>query len=304
MNSQAPTRHLLLAVDGSDHANAAAQFVRDLPLPRDCQISIISILIPRNAQHYDLLKNVLEQTQALLQQKLSNEILTELLTGYPAEEIATYAETHHPDLIVMGARGLRSTLGILLGGVAQNVVEYACCPVLVIRAPYAGLHRVLLTTDGSDNSAYALQYLKNCPLPEQVSKQVIHVIPPEITPEVFGASWQMNMELTTPILTEQMQTQLLQNAIEEEENGQKLLEETIAKLKDLGVTATGSLRRGDAATEILDYAKENNIDLIIVGSRGLSTFRGWLLGSVSRKLVHYANCSVLIVKKPPERKSP
>jgi nucleotide-binding universal stress UspA family protein len=303
MNPPKSPRHLLLAVDGSEHAKAATQFIRDLPLPQDCQIRIISVLIPRNAQHYSLLKTVLERTQAVLQEKLTNKIELELLTGYPAEEIATYADNYHPDLIVLGARGLRSTLGILLGGVAQNVVEYASCPVLVVRAPYLGLRRVLLATDGSENSENAIHYLKDCPLPDEVSKQVIHVIPPEISPDAFGASWQMNMELTAPILTEQMQTQLQENAIAEEESGQDLLNKTIAKLKNLGVTATGCLRRGDAATEILDYANENNIDLIIVGSRGLSTFRGWLLGSVSRKLVHYANCSVLIVKKPAERRS-
>ena len=56
------------------------------------------------------------------------------------------------------------------------------------------------------------------------------------------------------------------------------------------------LVRGDAATEIIDYAKERKVDLIVAGSRGLSQVRGWLLGSVSRKLVHYAPCSVLIVK--------
>jgi len=54
--------------------------------------------------------------------------------------------------------------------------------------------------------------------------------------------------------------------------------------------------RGDAATEILAYAKENRVDLIVCGSRGLSEITGWLLGSVSRKLVHYAGYSVLIVK--------
>ena len=45
---------------------------------------------------------------------------------------------------------------------------------------------------------------------------------------------------------------------------------------------------------------EKNIDLVVVGSRGLSQVGGWLLGSVSRKLVHYAGCSVLIVKGMPD----
>jgi nucleotide-binding universal stress UspA family protein len=298
MNNQISPRHLLLAVDGSEHANAATHLVQDLPLPQDCQISIISVIIPRNVQQHVILSQVLEQTKVLLQHSHPNQIQTHLLTGYPAEQIVAFAEENQPELIVMGARGLRSTLGILLGGVAQNVVEYAGCPVLVVRAPYEGLRRVLFATDGSDNSQYAMQYLQNCPLPADVSKYVIHVLPPEITAETFSISWQISPGMDPPILTEQMQEQILQNAKEEEKMGKSLLEETSAQLESLGFTATSVLRRGDAATEIIDYVREEKIDLIIVGSRGLSTFRSWLLGSVSRKLVHYADCSVLIVKKP------
>jgi len=56
--------------------------------------------------------------------------------------------------------------------------------------------------------------------------------------------------------------------------------------------------RGDAATEIIDYVKANQIDLIVAGSRGLSQIKSLWMGSVSRKLVHYSACSVLIVKGP------
>lgn len=297
METPTRIRQLLLAVDGSEHANAATRLVRDLPLPTDCQINIISVLIPRNAQHHDILEEVLRKSKAMLQERHPNQIQTKLLTGYPAEQIVAYADEHHPDLIVMGARGLRSALGILLGGVAQHVSEYACSPVMVVRAPYTGLRRVLLAIDGSENSQLALEYLQNCPLPEHTSKRVIHVIPPEITPDAFSASWQLNMELTAPIVTEQMQEQLSNKAREEAEFGEALIDKTLEELESQDITATGILRRGDAAGEIIDYAREEQIDLIIVGSRGLSAFRGWLLGSVSRKLVHYANCSVMVVKK-------
>ena len=53
---------------------------------------------------------------------------------------------------------------------------------------------------------------------------------------------------------------------------------------------------GETRLRSLDYAREHAIDCIVAGSRGLSRIQGWLLGSVSRKLVHYAECSVLIIK--------
>lgn len=78
--------------------------------------------------------------------------------------------------------------------------------------------------------------------------------------------------------------------------GERVLKQAQAVLEAAGYFADTQLIRGDAATEIIQYARNNAVDLIACGSRGLSPVTSWLLGSVSRKLVHYANCSVLIVK--------
>ena len=84
--------------------------------------------------------------------------------------------------------------------------------------------------------------------------------------------------------------------VEEERIGEALLETTARSLDERGWKVATKLLRGDAATEILSHIQERDIDLVVAGSRGLSELRGWLLGSVSRKLIHYADCSVLIVK--------
>jgi nucleotide-binding universal stress UspA family protein len=52
----------------------------------------------------------------------------------------------------------------------------------------------------------------------------------------------------------------------------------------------------DPATEILDFAREHAIDLIVVGTRGMGRLPGLLLGSVSQKLASLAPCSVLIAR--------
>jgi nucleotide-binding universal stress UspA family protein len=67
----------------------------------------------------------------------------------------------------------------------------------------------------------------------------------------------------------------------------------------MGKPAESILKRGDAATEIMAVVKEQNIDLLITGSRGLTPIRSWMMGSVSRKLVHYSGCSVLVVRNLP-----
>ena len=55
-------------------------------------------------------------------------------------------------------------------------------------------------------------------------------------------------------------------------------------------------RQGDAADAILDVAEEQRADLIVVGNRGMTGAKRFLLGSVPNKVSHHAPCSVLIVR--------
>lgn len=287
--------NILLAVDGSEHSLAATRFLCDLPLPNGSTITILAVLIPRDASSHAALEAALEQAQEMIETK-GVQVTAELLTGYPAEELAQFADQHLPDLMVLGAKGLRATLGIMLGGVVQQVVEYATWPVLVARAPYTGTHRVLLITDGSRYSQRALEYLAGFSLPPEVEIRIMHVLPPIPSPAFIARTWPVGSETVSPLPSFETEKILSRQAEEEERGGQSLLDQTVKMLQEYGVEATGVLLRGDAATEIIEYVKAHQIDLIIAGARGLSPMKRLLLGSLTRKLIHYAGCSVLVVK--------
>jgi nucleotide-binding universal stress UspA family protein len=51
-----------------------------------------------------------------------------------------------------------------------------------------------------------------------------------------------------------------------------------------------------AATTIMEYAESENIDLIIIGSRGRTSFKKLLLGSVSSDIIKNAHCAVLVIR--------
>jgi nucleotide-binding universal stress UspA family protein len=283
---------ILLADDGSEHARAAVSLLADLKLPRDSHIRVLRVLTPLQAGERVAIESALEATR---KQMLENgfDADGELLMGYPAEKIIEYAEEHKPDLILLGAKGLRSTLGILLGGVAQQIVEYASCPVLIVRAPYNGFSRILLATDGSESSMAAVSYLGNFPIPVQARIEVMHVLPPPSLP--ISVVEPMFMDLG-PSETGEISEAESARRKKEEEEGQILVTTCCDLLKQHGKEASFILRRGDAATEIIEYAKNKKINLIVTGSRGLSQVRSWLMGSVSRKLVHYSGCSILVVR--------
>ncbi|MBN2385738.1 MAG: universal stress protein [Anaerolineales bacterium] len=286
--------HVLFADDGSEHARAGLALLGDLPLPSNSSVTILRAFASTQAAELARLEEALNQNCAWLRNK-GLQAKPELLLGPPAEKVIAHAEQHQPDLIVVGAKGLRATFGILLGGVAQQVVEYVCCPVLVVRAPYKGLKQVLLVTDGSPFSQHSIRYLGEFPLPYDTRLEVMHVLPPPPLPVLITDGVHGGMILTEPI---QLSEDEARQRAQEEAEGQKLLDHTVAALKGLGLETSSLLKRGDAATEIIEYVKKEQVDLIVTGSRGLSQVKSWLLGSVSRKLVHYSDCSVLVVRNP------
>jgi nucleotide-binding universal stress UspA family protein len=76
-----------------------------------------------------------------------------------------------------------------------------------------------------------------------------------------------------------------------------MLEETANEARSAGVPEVETFaRQGDPADAILDVAEEQRADLIMVGNRGMTGKRRFLLGSVPNKISHSAPCSVLIVK--------
>jgi nucleotide-binding universal stress UspA family protein len=284
---------ILLGDDHSEDALAAVALLEDLPFASGTDITIFRVVNPNQSTDLMLIEDALNQTSNRLRKK-GMHAKPELILGFPTEKFLKYAEEQMPDLIIIGAKGLRATPVILVGGVSQQVVEYAPCPVLVVRAPYNGLRGIMLVTDGSASSWQAVHFLGRLPLPVNARLWVMHVLPPPPIPMMILETSMGNV----PIAFQDSGESAALKAKEEKE-GQALVDSTLAELQAMGKPAEGLLKRGDAATEIMAVAKEQSIDLLITGSRGLSPIRSWMMGSVSRKLVHYSGCSLLVVRNLP-----
>ena len=74
------------------------------------------------------------------------------------------------------------------------------------------------------------------------------------------------------------------------------LESAATSLRDAGVDVETHAREGDPADAILDVAEEENSDLIVVGNKGMTGAKRFLLGSVPNKVSHHAPCSVMIIR--------
>ncbi len=288
--------NILLADDGSADARAAVDLLASLPHVSESRITVIRVFSALQTAEYKAIEDGLERTKHLLMSRHLH-VKAELLMGYPSDKIIEYAEETHPDLIVMGAKGQRATLGIPLGGVAMHIVEDGRWPVMVVRKDHSKLERILLVVDGSECSDIACNYLGNFPVPTGAQVHVMHVMS-EIYPEVLIEPFAGGVGVMPTSLTAD---DLKRHQEQQQKHAERLLQKIIQGLSAQGLQAEAVLRRGDAATEIINYATNNNFDLIVAGSRGLGAVRSWFMGSVSRKLVHYSECSVLIARctKPP-----
>ena len=74
------------------------------------------------------------------------------------------------------------------------------------------------------------------------------------------------------------------------------LESATELAEEKGVAVRIFARQGDPADAILDVAEEEHADLIVVGNKGMTGAKRFLLGSVPNKVSHHAPCSVLIVR--------
>ena len=89
----------------------------------------------------------------------------------------------------------------------------------------------------------------------------------------------------------------IQHRIGASEDADALLEEAKELIQDAGVEKVRvHAREGDPADAILDVAEERGADLIVVGNKGMTGAKRYLLGSVPNKVSHHAPCSVLIIR--------
>jgi nucleotide-binding universal stress UspA family protein len=88
----------------------------------------------------------------------------------------------------------------------------------------------------------------------------------------------------------------LQWMVNEREDVDATLRAAGEKMEEAGIEVETYARQGDPADAILDVAEEQNADLIIVGNKGMTGAKRFLLGSVPNKVSHHAPCSVMIIR--------
>ena len=142
--------------------------------------------------------------------------------------------------------------------------------------------RIVVGTDGSNTASEAV-------------RQAIEVAKP------LGATLQI-VSAYEPVPGDRLREEAseipgdIAYAVGPREDVNQVLEGAAGAAREQGVEVTTHAREGDPADAILDVAEETQADLVIVGNKGMTGARRFLLGSVPNKISHHAPCSVLIVR--------
>ena len=141
----------------------------------------------------------------------------------------------------------------------------------------------LLTVDGSDHSYEAVHALKYLAQAEQLT--LLHVLDVAKSAHPMMAT-RGDMEEYTA----------LEHSLRED--GERLLDRVQTLLPEHAGPSTKHLRIGSPAEVIVSMAEQQKADLIVMGARGVSPIKEWLLGSVSHRIITMAHCAALIVHGP------
>ncbi len=306
--------NLLLAVDDSTDSIAAAQFLQRIRFPAKSVIYLLHVnpldewlrlgtsgrslrvveqINRMRADAATKMQHVLSQMEKTFR-SLNLDVHSFVMDGVPGTEILKTISDNHIDLVVLGTRGLSKISGFLLGSVSEWVLNEAPCSVLIVRGktrPKKSMKsmKILIATDGSPDIEKGLEFVNTVGFPSSTVLTLLHVVRKKL---------HQTAQLLTTNCTQigefkKLAEDLLQVRGRE---GTKLLEETQKSLERREFEVVENLAFGHEAEEIIKASRRIRADLVIMGSKGLTGLRRFLLGSVSHKVVRYAPCSVLVVR--------
>jgi len=145
------------------------------------------------------------------------------------------------------------------------------------------IHKVLVATDFSEASDEALKYAKGLSEAFGASLHVLHVLE-----DLAAHAWTTEVYVAAlPGVHEEMERQ-----------ARERLDQSLPAGERDKYRAEVALRVGSPFVEIVRYAREERIDLIVMGTHGRGAIAHMLLGSVAERVVRKAPCPVLTVRQP------
>jgi nucleotide-binding universal stress UspA family protein len=203
-----------------------------------------------------------------------------------AGTILAYAEENDIDLVAMSTHGRRGVRRMILGSVAEEVVQFSTLPVLTIVAGERSAHplrpeHILVPVDLSEHSKKAVAHAKHLAAAFGAGLRLLHVVVEMAQPVYYDGMGVPNLVFASPVL---------------EKQAVAAMESLYAAAGGPSVPVEFHLEHGLAVEQILRFASAHRTDLLVLASHGLTGLSHLLMGSVAERLVRRASCPVFTVK--------
>ncbi|MEO9330421.1 universal stress protein [Gordonia aurantiaca] len=283
---------ILVGVDGSEAATRAVRWAAKAAAAENVDLKIVSaydastsdyapgLIIPQeviDAIRQDASDAVHAAADVAKQAAPNVSVTTSIVDGDAARVLLELGKD--AAMIAVGTRHLGSVKGLFLGSVSINVAAHAHGRVAIVAGDGSDTGPIIVGVDGSPISdaavaeAFRQASLRNAPL------VAVHTWTPLDADALHGYG----------ISREEVE-RMTQESVE------VLAERLAGYSQDYpDVRVERRVLPEEPAKALLDAAKD--AQLLVVGSRGRGGFRGLLLGSTSQKVIHQAECPVLVVRK-------
>jgi nucleotide-binding universal stress UspA family protein len=189
--------------------------------------------------------------------------------------------------VVLGSRGRRGAMRLLLGSVSRQVVRRAPCAVLVVRGRPRRFKRLVVGIDGSRESCRAVSFLSRLAAPRGGRVLVVRVVEPARPPSGALVPSSVRGLATRHVAT--LNARALRTARAQARTA-------TAALEGAGWRARATVRLGQPLPELAEAVAEARAGLLVLGARGTGGIERLLLGSVAEGALDRARVSVLIAR--------
>ena len=280
-------KRILVATDFSTRSDRALR--RATLLARSTKSNLVLVHAIDSDQPRQLLEAERQVADVLLVDLATTILETDniscdvrLALGDPFQAIVQAAEDAEADLIVMGPHRRQLLRDVFVGTTVERTIRLSRRPVVMANAvPARSYGRTIIATDFSDCSARAVQAAQNLGFIQMAEAIALHV---------FEAPAQYLMSRTMMAGTQQQDY-----IAKEEQRAQIELKEFLDKVAFKPDRQVVRLLESTAAQAILEYARRQRADLVVIGTHGRTGLEKILLGSVAEALLRDAEVDILAV---------
>jgi nucleotide-binding universal stress UspA family protein len=292
---------VLLPLDGSELAETAIPYVRDLAVQLKAEVSLIHVCPPEHENLTRMHKIYLDHMADSLRKEIQdlygpdqNPVLkSEVITGEPAKTILEYVQRNSISLVAVTTAGASGIRAWAMGSVADKVVRGVDVPTLLIRVK-AGkmphekglIKHILLPLDPSEASKIAIPYAAD------LGKKLGATITIFSMAQTVYSKNMDSMGVGVGVNWDAVDT-----ATEKYTNDYLVGIENQIKAGGVSVNHVAVLGI-DAANEILELEKKIPADLVVMATRGRSPVARWAFGSVAEKVLREGETPLLVVRQP------